>query len=576
MRALMTSRAVLPFACAVLALAALAPVLRPGFVLVYDMVFTPEQPLNAGAFGLGSALPRAVPVDAVVALATRVLPGDVVQKVALFGALFSAALGAARLVPTGSIGVRLVAATAYAWNPYVAERLFLGHWTLLLGYAALPWVARAGLRVRRGEPRAWARLVLASLPALLSAPGGLLALGVALATAGRRKALPVVGLAVVLNAPWWVPSVLHRATALSDPAAVLAFGARAENWGGTVLSVLGLGGVWNAEVVPASRSNPVLPVLIVVAVAAALWGLRALADRWGAGPARALVLLGAFGVLVAVLGTLPGGAELLTWASAHVPGAGLLRDGQKWVAWWALPFALGLALAVEVGRAGLRTSGGRVAATVAAVLLPIGLLPDLLWGGLGRLEPVRYPAEWSVVSRVLADDDHPGDVAVLPLSTFRRFGWNEYRTQLDPAPRLLPRTTVTEDSLPVGGVVVAGEDPKADDLRKALAEGTDLASIGIGWVLVERAEPHRADDRPLPGVEPVHEGEWLSLYRVAGPVADGPIGPSAIPVVAAWITALAAICASLLWLWLPMGRFGRSKRSGPVADVGGAENQTEE
>jgi len=554
MRAVMTSRAVLPLACALLALLALAPLLRPGFVLVYDMVFTPEQPLNAGAFGLGSALPRAVPVDAVVALATRVLPGDVVQKIALFGAVFGAAWGAARLVPTESTGVRLVAATAYAWNPYVAERLFIGHWTLLLGYAALPWVAHAGLRVRRGEPRAWARLVLASLPALLSAPGGLLALAVALAVVGRRKALPLTGLAVVLNAPWWVPSVLHSTSALSDPAAVLAFSARAENWGGPVLSVLGLGGIWNAEVVPASRSNPVLPLLVLVAVAAALCGLRTLADRWGAGPARGLALLGAVGVLTAVLGTLPGGADLLGWAGAHVPGAGLLRDGQKWVAWWALPFALGFALAVEVGAARLRRPG---AAIVAAALLPIALLPDLLWGGLGRLTPVQYPAEWSAVRQVLADDDHPGDVAVLPLSTFRRFGWNDHRTQLDPAPRFLPRTAIVEDSLPVNGVRVAGEDPRAAALRTALADGTDLASIGVGWVLVEGGTGVLATDH----WQPVHQGGWLSLYRVPGPIAAAPNGPSPLPVVAAWITALAVICLSLLWLGLPMGRFGRSKRS---------------
>jgi hypothetical protein len=561
MRAVVTSWAVLPLGCALLALAALAPVLRPGFVLVYDMVFTPEQPLTASAFGLGSALPRAVPVDAVVALASRIVPGDVLQKIALFGAVFGAALGAGRLVPTESTGIRLVAATAYAWNPYVAERLFLGHWTLLLGYAALPWVAHAGLRWRHDEPRAWARLVLASLPALLSAPGGLLALGVALAAVGRRKALPVLGLAVVLNAPWWVPSVLRSASALSDPNAVLAFGARAENWGGPVLSVLGLGGIWNAEVTPASRANPVLPLLVVVMVAAALYGLRVLVERWHAG--RGLVVLGALGVLLAVLGTVPLGADLLSWAGAHVPGAGLLRDGQKWVAWWALPFALGFALAVEAGAARLRTSGPAIA---AAVLLPIGLLPDLLWGGFGRLEPVHYPAEWSVVRQVLADDGRPGDVAVLPLSTFRRFGWNDRRTQLDPAPRLLPRTTITDDSLPVDGVVVAGDDPRAAELRKALADGTDLGSIGVGWVLVEHNAPSRVDVPAATRWEPVHQGEWLSLYRIPGPIAAGPIGPAALPVVAAWVTALVAICASLLWLGLPTGRFGRPKRSSPVTE----------
>jgi len=31
--------------------------------------------------------------------------------------------------------------TLAIWNPYVAERLLQGHWSLLLGYGCLPWIA---------------------------------------------------------------------------------------------------------------------------------------------------------------------------------------------------------------------------------------------------------------------------------------------------------------------------------------------------------------------------------------------------------------------------------------------------
>ena len=147
---------------AVLALAVLAPLLAPGYVLAYDMIFTPRQPLLPDSLGLGSALPRAVPVDAVVALLTTVVPGAVVQKVALVAAILAATVGAGRLVPADRTAARLVAASLYGWNAYVAERLFIGHWTLLLAYASLPWVVSAALRLRRGEPHAWAALVLAS------------------------------------------------------------------------------------------------------------------------------------------------------------------------------------------------------------------------------------------------------------------------------------------------------------------------------------------------------------------------------------------------------------------------------
>ncbi|TWP54267.1 hypothetical protein FKR81_01545 [Lentzea tibetensis] len=522
--------------CAGLTLAVLAPVLMPGYVLVYDMVFTPRQPLNAVAFGLSEALPRAVPVDAVVALATLVVPGQLVQKLALAAIFFVGALGAGKLVPTDKTGVRIVAAVAYTWNAYVAERLFLGHWTLLLGYAALPWVAMAGLRMRANEPRAWTRLVLTMLPAVLSAPGGLLALGTALATAGRRKVLPVLGIGVVLNAPWWVPSLLH--SGLSDPAGVTAFSARAENWGGPVLSVLGLGGVWNGEVVPISRTNPVLPVITVVLTVAALLGLRELARRMPA--TRNLTILGAIGVLLAVIATLPGGATAMTAAIEHVPGAGLLRDGQKWVAWWALPFAIGLAVITE-----------RLNARMLVAVLLMGLLPDLAWGGFGRLEPVDYPADWARVRELL--DDQPGDVAVLPLSAFRRFDWNDRRTQLDPAPRYLPGTTVADDALSVGGRLIAGEDPRAARLR-----AHDYT--GISWVLVEYGTPGRADENLLKRLEKVYDGPELALYKVPGVPPAAPNGPPVAPVVLAWIAAGSLICVSLLWRRLLVGRFAPPQR----------------
>jgi hypothetical protein len=67
----------------------------------------------------------------------------------------------------------LAAGVFYAWNPYVAERLILGHWALLLGYAVLPWVVAAVARrepgIRLGE------LAAALIPA---AVGGFEAVGI--------------------------------------------------------------------------------------------------------------------------------------------------------------------------------------------------------------------------------------------------------------------------------------------------------------------------------------------------------------------------------------------------------------
>ena len=59
------------------ALLVTGPALGPGFVLLRDMVFVPRQDLDLDALGLGGALPRAVPVDAVMAVLTSAVPAAI-------------------------------------------------------------------------------------------------------------------------------------------------------------------------------------------------------------------------------------------------------------------------------------------------------------------------------------------------------------------------------------------------------------------------------------------------------------------------------------------------------------------
>lgn len=520
----------MPATCLAMALLVLAPLLGRGFVLTYDMVFAPRQYLLPDSFGLGSALPRSVPADAVVGVLTTLIPGDLVQQLFLLAALVAGPLGAAKLVPTESIGTRVVAAVSYGWTAYVAERLLMGHWPYLLAYAALPWVVLARNNT--------AKLVLACVPGIITPTGGILVSVAAIVAGGPRRLKVTVPLALVLNAPWWVPSVLHNSTALSTEDGVVAFAARAESWGGPVVSLLGLGGIWNGEVTPASRANPLVPVITLITVAVALVGLHHLAGRWGT-LARRLTILGAVGVFLAALPTFPGGQELLSWTVANVPGGGLLRDSQKWVAWWALPLALGIATAVD--------RVNRKAIVAAAVVVPLAVMPDLAFAMWGRLHTANYPADWFVVREILASDSRPGDVVTQPFGAFRQFDWNRDRTQLDPAPRFLPRATVIDDTLYVSGRPVAGEDPRARRIR----EGQPLNELGIGWVLVEHGTPGTTDTT---GLENVYRGEWLDLYRVPGPTADPPDGPPRAPIVVAFSAAGAVILFSVLWLALPTGR----------------------
>jgi len=129
----------------VLALLVTAPLLAPGYLLLRDAVATPRSYLSDSAMGLSEAAPRALPQDFVVALATGLVDGGLVVKVLLVTGLFLAGWGAARLaatvVPDAGVAGQFVAVTIAIWNPYIAERLLQGHWSLVVGYACLPWIA---------------------------------------------------------------------------------------------------------------------------------------------------------------------------------------------------------------------------------------------------------------------------------------------------------------------------------------------------------------------------------------------------------------------------------------------------
>lgn len=152
-------------------------------------------------------------------------------------------LGAARLaaevVSDAGLPGQFVAATLAVWNPYVAERLLQGHWSLLVGYGCLPWVAVAVLRMGSGGP--WWPVLFWTALAGLTPTGLMLAATVALVTcvapgAGRSRrvcAAASLGAAVLGALPWLVAPMLAGSLSSTQAAGVTEFAAVAEPGLGT-------------------------------------------------------------------------------------------------------------------------------------------------------------------------------------------------------------------------------------------------------------------------------------------------------------------------------------------------------
>ncbi|WP_051300815.1 hypothetical protein [Actinomadura rifamycini] len=521
---------------------ALGPGLAPGFVLSYDMVFVPDPAFTPMTFGLTGTVPRHVPSDAFAAALGTVLPGGLAQKLILLGVFVLACTSAASLVPSRRLAPRLAAGAVYAWNPFVAERLLLGQWALLLGYAALPWALAAAARA--GERGGGRRLVRALLPAAVGgfaalAVSGLAALVVALCTGRGRwtAAGKAVAAAALLSLPWLVPGLLRPGGVPGDDAAVGLFAARADTPFGTLGSLLLLGGVWNGETVPHGYGAPLAAALWLVAVVGALaaYALWTRDEPWR----RGLAAAGAAGFAVAALGAVA--EPVLAGLIGLWPGFAVLRDGQQFVAPLAVVVAVGAGVAAD------RAAEARLPLVpVGLVVVPVLLLPTLAWGAAGELRAVQYPDDWKRAREIIDGDPARGDVLLLPWAQYRSYAWNHGRRVLDPLPRYLDRRVVVNDSVTVGRTTVAPEDPRSVRLAPAAAAGSPpaaaLRDAGVRYVVVD-AETDRF--RPTGAVR-VLDGPHLAVYRIGGQVARVDERVPAAPVVVAWTIASAGVFWSIV------------------------------
>jgi hypothetical protein len=172
----------------------------------------------------------------------------------------------------------------------------------------------------------------------------------------------------------------------------------------------------------------------------------------------------------------------------------------------------------------LRPAAAALACCTALVLS----LPDLAWGVWGKVEPVRYPAEWATVAAAInTDPGGPGSVAVLPAGVMRRFTWSGPAPVLDPLARWVRADVLTTGDLTVSGVIVPGEGSRARGIQRLLLAGTDPGTLnraGVTWLVVETGTPGDIGlaARTFERLSAVHRGSNLVLYRIGGRSTGAP------------------------------------------------------
>lgn len=531
-------------------------VVRRGYVFSRDAVFTPAIPLRPEVVGVGTGTPRAVPLDAVVALTSRVVDGEVLGPVLIAGALLLAGMAAHRLVPKAAFWARGCVGALAIWNPFVLERLGLGQWALILGYAATLHV----VRVARSRPTAGRLAPWLAVGAVTPTGAVLVGVTAVCLTAGRPRWKSIAGLALLVQTPWVLPALVGGGALLSDPAGIGAFAARPERSGGVLWTLVGQGGLWDSLSVPGSRRGFLGHLTSAVGASAVLYAVAKHRSAVG----RRLIALGALAVFVAALTSWEPGAELLTRLTAQVPGIGLVRDAQKWLP----PFIALLLVSVTISLdAVLKATRRRLtvmapAAAVVAMALPFLLLPDGVVIVHAVMRPVDYPPDFAQVRDRVAGQE--GVMVSLPWQLYRQYPWaGDYATH-DPASRWFDIRVVSADALVLGDRVVEGEDAYSRAVGRVLEPETPEASavqglreLGVRYLLessTERARTWSDIETRL-----VWAGEALRLYEIEAHRPDrAPRQPASL----VWLVAGADILVLAVVVTVAvLGRTSRSARS---------------
>lgn len=413
-----------------LALLTIVPLLQPGYVLRFDMVFAPTLQLNLHMMIAGEALWQQLPLAAFLQLLNIFLPMDWVQKLLLWLILFGSTYVFYRAIDSfaGRVHVvaRVLAAIAYTYNPFVFDRFMMGHWRFLLAYAFFPMVIGSVWRLLCKPSRrnllwaavAWVGIGLISLHHVVIVGLAVICLTLFIVRTKRSAGYLVLLVGVVTAASsWWLLPILLQSTSTDLQKAtaeqLIAFASQPDARHGLWFTLTGLQGFWAAQNWQGiSDWGAWWPIVIYVWLIPFFVCLAYLGS-FTKGRRRMLYgLLLASGVsIVLAAGPAPQVASLNTWLFTHVPGLSAFREPQKFLSLLAFTYAVFAAYGIDSLLGWKHRLAKRVALSVILSMYVVVAWP-FMWAAHGQLNTQCYPDSWQKVGEILDSSDE--QAIVLP------------------------------------------------------------------------------------------------------------------------------------------------------------------
>lgn len=516
----------------VIALGVCAPLLGGGRVFLLDWSIGPHNAVvNPGDLGLNGGLIAGVVGSVVIGLLNGLLGGTATWlPILLFFPV--AAVGAGRLAGR-SRWSRLAAGTLYAVNPFVFNRLYVGHLVLLIGYALLPFAIAAAIRsislpfFRWTVPALW-WAVLTALSPHFAWIFGVVVVGVVVVSTSQHPIRRVAGwFATVVGAFALMSTYIllpHTVTGLPTQVgrvSLALYRTSGDPHLGLFANALALYGFWRLGPGPELPKNVVSgwPFLAVAIVLIAMYGawhaVRKGKPRDGRIPTESssegaslplgnggevsghedfnrgnspqvdqrrlailLLFVGVAGYFLALGDEGPTGG-LFLWAYDHVPFFAIMREPQKFLMLLALAYAVFFGWGVErLSKANVspRRLGAVATAAVIGVILPLGYTPNIFGGLAGQITSTSLPSAYQRADALMGTGS--GNILALPWHLYMEYPFTDGRVVNNVAPTSFRRNVISGDNVEASGVETQSTSPRSGYLQELFANGSSIDAFG--------------------------------------------------------------------------------------------------
>jgi hypothetical protein len=384
----------------------------------------------------------------------------------------------------------IVAATFFCINPWVNDRMVSGQLLLTGAYALLPWLLSSLSDVVVGLNKLNVARALgwcAAIGAVDIHVGGMAVLLLVAAIAfsnhaslGKLGYISVCLLVLVaINSFWIVPSLFVGEAARLGSGDLVAYAPRPRS--ARILPfVLTLHGFWRSEfdraidLYPARFFATFLPLVL-----AALYGLtRAISSKTWFRASSALASTCAIAIVLGMGRSFPPTRAIADWLFNNMPGYGIYREPQKWIAILALGYALFTGVGLDgIARRLEKVGHGTGRLVALAIALPLLASSVMLWGFGGRVHLSHFPQGWEEAEKITEGQD--GNLLFLPWHHYQPLYFADFRIVANPAPDYFSsRVLISDDAQLFVREDTAPADPRDLYVAKLLRNRSEVEQFG--------------------------------------------------------------------------------------------------